>query len=254
MYAQERQQAIAALVAQEGRLSVTQLAERYAVTSETVRRDLSTLESAGLVRRVHGGVVPAGALHVLERVVSDRDRVRGEEKDRIAAAALELVPDAGSLVIDAGTTTARLAALLSAEHHLCVVTHSVPIAARLAGHPGLDLRLLPGRVRRTTQAAVGAETVRALCRLRADVAFLGTNGITPGHGLSTPDHEEAAVKRAIVRGARTVVLLADADKLGEEHLVRFADIEEVDVFVTDARATPEQVHPLEEAGLKVVTA
>ena len=109
-------------------------------------------------------------------------------------------------------------------------------------------------MRPTTQAAVGEDTVEALSRLLADVAFVGTNGISVGHGLSTPDHSEAAVKRAIVKGARQVVCLADAGKLGEEHLVSFASLHEVDVLVTDARATQEQLAPVIEAGVKVVVA
>ena len=254
MYAEERQQAIARSVTKAGRMSVAELAATYRVTTETIRRDLSTLERAGLVRRVHGGVVPADALTVLETGVSDRDRANAAEKDRIATSALELVPEGGSIVVDAGTTTARLAGLLPLDQDLEVLTHAVPIAARLAGHPAIRLRLLPGRVRATTQAAVGAETVDALRRLRPDVAFLGTNGISESHGLSTPDPDEAAVKRAIVAGARRVVLLADADKLGQEHLVRFAELREVDILVTDARATAEDLAPLEAAGVKVVVA
>lgn len=254
MYAEERQQAIAGLVATEGRLSVIELAEKFAVTTETIRRDLSMLERAGLVRRVHGGAVPAHALSVLETAVSDRDRASVAEKDRIAHAALDLVPDHGSVVLDAGTTTARLAALIPVDRRLEVITHGVPIASRLAGHPSIGLRLLPGRVRPTTQAAVGEDTVEALSRLLADVAFIGTNGLSVGHGLSTPDHSEAAVKRAIVKGSRQVVCLADAGKLGEEHLVSFASLDEIDVLVTDERATTEQLEPVIEAGVKVVVA
>src|SRR5439155_10846181 len=108
----------------------------------------------------------------------------------------------------------------------------------------------PGRVRPTTQAAVGDETVAALGRLRTDVAFVGTNGVSAAHGLSTPDHGEAAVKRAIVTGARQVVVLADAAKLGEEHLVRFADLDEIDVLVTDGRAPADQLAALEAVGVE----
>ena len=103
MYAEERQQAIARSVTKAGRMSVAELAATYRVTTETIRRDLSTLERAGLVRRVHGGVVPADALTVLETGVSDRDRANAAEKDRIATSALELVPEGGSIVVDAGT-------------------------------------------------------------------------------------------------------------------------------------------------------
>ena len=217
MYAEERQQAMAQLVTERGRLSVNELAEQYDVTTETVRRDLSALERIGLVRRVHGGAVPAGALTAIEAGLVERDSANTEEKDRIAKAALDLLPPAGSTVLlDAGSTTSRLARLLPRDHRLTVVTHAVPVAARLAGLPQVDLHLLPGRVRPTTQAAVGAETVAALSGLRVDVAFLGTNGLTVQHGLSTPDRDEAATKRAMVACARQVVVLADASKIGTE--------------------------------------
>jgi DeoR family fructose operon transcriptional repressor len=234
VYAEERQQAIADLVARRGRLSVNALAAEYAVTTETVRRDLSVLERVGILRRVHGGAVPAASL-ALETKVGDRDLSRAHEKDRIARAALALLPrSGGSVLLDAGTTTARLAMLLPRDLQLTVLTNAVPIAARLAGSPSVDLHLLPGRVRPTTHAAVGEDTVAALSRLRVDVAFVGANGLSVDHGLSTPDHAEAAAKRAIVGGAHQVVVLVDSSKIGQEHTVRFAELADVDVVVTDS--------------------
>ena len=255
MYAEERRQAMAELVAQRGRLSVTDLADAYAVTTETVRRDLSVLERAGVIRRVHGGAVPADALTVLETAVGDRDLAQAEQKDQIAKAALDLLPPAGgSLLLDAGTTTSRLATLLPRDLRLTVITNAVPVASRLADLPGVDLHLLPGRVRRTTQAAVGEETVAALTLLRADVAFVGTNGIDLEHGLSTPDHSEAAAKRAMVRAGRRVVVLADSSKIGRENTVRFAELGEIDVLVTDDGIDEVDVKAFEDRGVEVVVA
>src|SRR5687767_10290852 len=106
MYAEERQQAMAQLVTARGRLSVNQLAAEYDVTTETVRRDLSALERMGLVRRVHGGAVPASSLTVIESGLAERDSAHTVEKEQIARAALALLPPAGSTVlIDAGSTT-----------------------------------------------------------------------------------------------------------------------------------------------------
>lgn len=255
MYAEERQEAIAELVRRRGRVSVAEVAERYGVTTETVRRDLAVLERNAVVRRVHGGAVPAGALTVIERGVGERETAQADEKDRIAAAALALVPaDGGSILLDAGTTTARLAAVLPSDRRLVVVTNSVPVAARVAGSAATRLHLLGGRVRGTTQAAVGEETVRALDDLRVDVAFVGTNALSVDFGLSTPDVEEASVKRAMVRSAQRVVVLADASKLGSEHLVRFAPLDAVDVLVTDRAADPDVVAELEAHGVEVVLA
>ena len=255
MYAEERQQAMAQVVADRGRVSVNQIADQFDVTTETVRRDLSALERIGLVRRVHGGAVPASALAVIEAGLGERDRSNTEAKDRIADAALDLLPAAdGTVLLDAGSTTGRLARQFPRDLRVTVVTHAVPVAARLAGSPNVDLHLLPGRVRTTTQAAVGADTVVALDRIRADVAFLGTNGLSIGHGLSTPDPDEAATKRAMVGAARRVVCLADSSKVGTEAPIRFAELGEVDVLVTDAGISDADCRALERAGVEVVVA
>jgi DeoR family fructose operon transcriptional repressor len=158
------------------------------------------------------------------------------------------------VLLDAGTTTSRVAAHLPLDLRLTVVTNAVPIAARLAGLSNVDLHLLPGRVRRTTQAAVGEDTVAALEVLRTDVVLLGTNGIDLEHGLTTPDHSEAAAKRAMVRAGRRVVVLADSSKIGEDHTVRFAALDDIDVLVTDDGVDDVTVKSLEDVGVEVVVA
>jgi DeoR family transcriptional regulator, fructose operon transcriptional repressor len=255
VYAEERQQAIATLVTEQGRLAVTAVAEQFGVTTETVRRDLAVLERAGVLRRVHGGAVPAAALTLVETALSERHATRAEAKRKIAAAALDLLPGrGGSLLLDGGSTTAALAEALPGDRSLFVATNSVPIAARLASAPGVTLHVLGGRVRGLTQCAVGETPVRALAELRVDVAFLGTNGITADHGLTTPDEAEASVKRAMVRAGQRVVVLADSSKLGREHLVRFAALDDVDVVVTDGAAEPGVLDELDAVGVEVVVA
>jgi len=257
MYAPERQQAIAALVREQGRVSVVDVAARFDVTTETVRRDLATLERSGLVHRVHGGAVAGGVLSMLETGVGERDHAHAEEKDRIAKTALTLLPDSVStILLDAGTTTLRLAAALPTDRELTVLTNSLPIAQRLAGHGDLAVHLLGGRVRGLTQACVGAGTVAELGRVRVDVAFLGTNGFNLEHGFSTPDQDEAAVKTAMIQAARQAVVLADSSKAGVEHLVSFALVEAVDILVTDSgdAASAAEADRLERAGLEVLRA
>jgi DeoR family fructose operon transcriptional repressor len=246
---------IATLVAERGRVGVAAVAEEFGVTMETVRRDLAVLERAGMLRRVHGGAVPAGALTLVETALGERHVTRSEQKRKIAAAALDLLPGPdGSLLLDGGSTTAALAEALPTDRRLLVATNSVPIATRLSAAPGITLHVLGGRVRGITQTATGDGTIRALADLRVDVAFLGTNGISRGHGFSTPDETEAATKRAMIRAAQRAVVLADSSKLGREHLVRFAPAEDVDVLVTDSDADPAAVAQLEDAGVEVVIA
>jgi DeoR family fructose operon transcriptional repressor len=255
VYPEERQQAIASLVMSKGRASVADLAQTYDVTTETVRRDLAALDRAGILRRVHGGAVPARALHVVEPGVMERETTRADHKDAIARAAVEFLPiSGGSVLLDAGTTTGRVAAALPPDRELVVVTNSVPIAARLAAMPSVSLQLLGGRVRGLTQAAVGEPALRLLDTLRVDVAFIGTNAISVGHGLSTPDSEEAAVKRAMVRAASYVVVVADSSKVGREDLMSFAPIDDVDVLITDAEISNADRALLVDRGVEVVIA
>ncbi len=207
------------------------------------------------MRRVHGGAVPVRALHLVEAGVGEREATRAEHKDAIAAAAAELLPQGGATVLlDAGTTTARIAAHLPTDRELVVVTNSVPVAARLAGMPSVSLQLLGGRVRGVTQATVGEQTLRVLDTMRVDIAFIGTNGISVRHGLSTPDSDEAAVKRAMVSSANYVVVVADSSKVGLEDFVSFAPLSSVDTLITDSEITDTDRAQFTEQGVEVVVA
>lgn len=253
MYQEERRQAIGELVRRDGRGHVGELAARFAVTQETVRRDLIDLERRGVLRRVHGGAMPVERLRS-EPAVAEKARLMADEKHRIARAALGHVPRTGSIVLDAGTTTGALAGLIPTDRELTVVTNSVPIAMNLSARSSLNLLLVGGRVRGRTLAAVDDWAQRTLSDLVIDVAFIATNGVSVEHGLSTPDLSEAAVKRAMVAAGRRVVLVADHTKVGEEHFARFAEISDVDVFITDRGVSPATVASFERAGLEVVVA
>ncbi|MEU5541727.1 DeoR/GlpR family DNA-binding transcription regulator [Streptomyces sioyaensis] len=260
MYAPERQQEILRLAREGGRVDVLSLAEEFQVTAETVRRDLKALDRAGLVRRVHGGAIPAGRLD-FEPDLAERDAVAADEKQRIARAALAELPGgegaiggSGSVILDAGTTAARLAAEIPLEAELTVVTHGLPVAARLADHPGLTLHLVGGRIRHRTRAAVDDWALRAYREINADVLFLATNGFSPDGGLTTPDLAEAAVKRALIAAARRVVLLADSAKYGQQHFARFGELSDVDLLITDTGLSPDDALAIERAGTEVVRA
>ena len=219
MYAEERQQAIAQLVSQRGRSRWPQLAEQFEVTTETVRRDLSTLERIGLVRRVHGGAVPAGALTRASRPGSaSATRPTPQAKDRIAAAALALLPAAGAVVLlDAGTHHGPASPrLLPRDHRLDRRHPRGPGRARLAGLPHIELHLLPGRVRPTTHAAVGADTVAALGRAARRRRLRRHQR---PQRRPRPDHPRPRRGRHQARDRRLRppdVVLADSSKVGVE--------------------------------------
>lgn len=253
MYATERQQEILGRARIAGRVDVKGLAESLSVTSETVRRDLTALERRGLVRRVHGGAIPVERLSV-EPAVAEREGHMAQEKERIARAALAELPEGGSIILDAGTTTAQLAYLLPVELELTVVTHALPVAAALAARPNLTLHLLGGTVRPRTLAALGGWFERSVAEVFADVAFVGTNAVTAGRGLTTPDLGEAVAKRALVGAARRVVVLADHTKFGREDFAQFATLDQVDTVITDSGVSDELADEIENAGPRVVRA
>jgi DeoR family fructose operon transcriptional repressor len=251
LYPQERHARILELVATRGRVEVTTLAEELDVTTETIRRDLTKLVRQGLVRRVHGG-----AIHVERLGYEPTLSVRGErfaaEKERIGRAARDFLPDGGSVLLDAGTTTMALARLLPQDRALTVVTNSIPAAGLLAAMPKVDFYMLGGRVRSRTAAAVGRWASAALADLVVDVAFIGTNGLSVENGLTTPNLEEANTKAAMIAASRRVVLLTDHSKVGAVHFCKFGDLDQLDVIVTDAGLDDETAERLVQSGPDVL--
>jgi DeoR family fructose operon transcriptional repressor len=253
MYAEERQRWIVERARAGGRVEVAALATELGVTTETVRRDLTTLERHALLRRVHGGAIPIERLG-FEPALAARDSVLTVEKERIAQMALAELPDEGSILLDAGTTTARLASALPADRELVVLTNALPIAMSLSVRPNITVLMVGGRVRGRTQAAVDAWALHALADSYVDVAFIGTNGISPERGLTTPDTTESAVKRAMIGAARRCVVLADHTKVGQDHLSRFAALDEIDTLITDSGLDALVADELRSRGLKVLLA
>ena len=258
MYATERHARIIDELDSAGRVSVAVLSRSLDVTAETIRRDLDVLESAGALRRVHGGAVRRSS--VVELNLGEREQRNTPAKRSIARAALDLLVHAApsAVALDAGTTTRALADLLAdhepADGRLDVVTHGVPLVLRLQDNRALTVHAVGGVVRPETSAVVGAAAVDAFARMRCDLAFLGANGLSAGFGLSTPDEREAAVKTAMLRAARRTVALVDSSKFGEESFVRFADLTELDVLVTDAAPPADLAAALDAAGVEVVLA
>lgn len=251
MYAPERQQVILDTARADGRVEVVALAERFGVTPETIRRDLSALERRGHLRRVHGGALPMDVLEPEPTV--DIRRVRfSDEKLRIAERAAQEIRHGATVLLDSGTTTAALAGMLPADAELTVITNSVSTAAVLQDRSDLDLLLLGGRVRPRTGAAVGAWLEHSLADVCVDVAFLGANGYSVARGFTTPDQVEAAAKRAMIAAARQAVVVADSSKAGQVNLHRFGTVADAALLITDTGLDDETAESFDAVGLDLV--
>lgn len=251
MYAAERQQRIMEEARRAGRVEVSGLSALLDVTQETVRRDLDVLERRGSLHRVHGGAIPVERLELEPSLASKIHRLTAEKR-RIAARALDELPQQGTVLLDAGTTTLAIVELLPPTTELTVLTNSLVAATVLLPHPGVTLYLLGGRMRGRTGAAVGGWAATALRDVCVDVAFLGTNGFSVERGLTTPDQAEADVKRAMIAAARRAVVVSDSGKAHQAHLHRFADLADVSMLITDDGLDDESAAELEAAGIEVV--
>ena len=253
MFQSERQREIASLTRRTGRVEVAELADRFGVTTETVRRDLSELQAHHVVRRVHGGAVP-WEKSGFEPLLSVRNQKNDGEKRRLADAALGELPDSGSIIIDSGSTLLRLAAAIPPSCELRIVTNSLEIAQVLADHDKGDVVVLGGKVRKNTLAMVDASVVAAVEPIHVDTLFISCDGLTAETGLTTPYREEAAVKSAMIRAARRVVALVDHSKVGRDHFIRFAPWSDIDVLVTNTEVDPDVVAAIEASGTSVLLA
>ncbi len=251
LFQSERQREIAVATLQAGRVEVAELATRYHVTTETIRRDLSDLQQQKVVRRVHGGAVPWETTG-FEPLLSVRRDQHDDEKRRIAIAAIDELPDTGSIIIDSGSTLATFARAVPSSTALRIVTNALTIAQVLSERSEADVIVVGGKVRKNTLAMVDTEAIAAIEPLRVDTLFISSDGLSPANGLSTPYREEAALKQAMIRAARRVVALVDHSKFGQEHFIRFADWSDIDVLITNNEADPADIAAIEAAGTSVV--
>jgi len=244
----ERRQALVDAVRTHGRLEVATAAAELGTSTETIRKDLIALGSQGLLRRVHGGAIQVQSMTFEPDIGSRTDNLA--EKRRIAARAIEEVPQDGAIFIDAGSTTQVFAELLTGTPGLHVFTNALTVAGTLAGKHFLNCHTVGGRVRPNSLAEVGALAHRVFDDFRFDVAFVGTNAVAFDRGLCTPDPEEAAIKRAIIVNSERVLLLADHTKFGRNSLVKYADLDEVDLVITGVEIEDEQRAALIDAGVE----
>lgn len=253
LFQSERQQEIVAMTVRSGRVEVAELSERFGVTTETIRRDLSDLQNQRLVRRVHGGAISWEAVG-FEPLLSVRADLHDTEKRRMARIAVHQLPDSGAVIIDSGSTLSRFAEAIPQGASLRVVTNSLLTAQVLANHEEIDVIVIGGKLRRNTLAMVDAEAVAAVEPLVVDTLFISSDGFSPAKGLTTPYREEAALKQAMIRAARRVVALVDHSKVGQDHFMRFADWSDVDVLVTNTEVDADIVTAIEALGTTVLLA
>lgn len=247
----ERQERIVTLLAERGRLSVSDLVSLFQTSDDSIRRDLRTLAAAGRIRRVHGAILsPAPPL----RPFHDRIAADPAGKQAIGRVAADLVRPGSVVFLDGGTTVLAAAAALPRDRPVEVVTTSPPVAIALADHPLVRILLVGGILDAASRTVVGASAIDAIRSVRADLCLVGLCSLDVTAGLTAAGHEEALVKRAMMEASDTVVALATADKLDTISPHVIASLSAVDRLVTDAQSDDARLSAYRDAGLDVVIA
>jgi DeoR/GlpR family transcriptional regulator of sugar metabolism len=253
VFARERQEHIARIVEEHGRARVTELAAQFGVSGVTIRKDLVVLEAEHRLVRTHGGALAADRSRP-ELSWEIRERLQTDQKLWIGAAAAGLVHDGESIVMDASTTALSVARHLKARvgwSQLTVVTNGLRIASELAGHPGITVLMLGGRVRWEALSLVGQLGDGLFSRINVQKAFLGAAGFTVESGLSDATDEEAQIKRSMVAAAREVIAIVDHTKWERTAFATFCPTDKIDVVLTDDAAPAAMVQELTDRDVEV---
>src|SRR5262249_23078838 len=247
-----RQQQIIDLVRQRGFVSIEALAEHFAVTPQTVRRDINQLCERELLRRYHGG---AGLPSSVENVAyKTRQILFHEEKRRIAQSCAQHIPDGASLFINIGTTTEEVARALLGHRHLRVITNNLHVATILSENDQFEVIVAGGEVRSRDRAIIGMATLDFISQFKVDFGIIGISGIDADGSLLDFDPREVRVSQAIIANSRQVFLVADHSKFGRNPMVRLGGLGELDAFFTDAPPPPAIVALLAENDVQLVIA
>jgi DeoR family fructose operon transcriptional repressor len=252
MLAEERRFQIRELLAAHRTLSAKELCERLHVTVVTIRRDLEALEREGVLVRSHGGAVSRMSSTNFQPSYSAQLRSNTTEKLAIARAAEQFVLDGDTVFLEGSTTVFELARRLRQRTRLTVVTNSASIVCELQHSPGITVLCTGGALLKETFYLSGAWTQRALAEIRVDKAVIGVSAIDPQYGVSTPSHDEAQIKKMIIRAAKTRIALADNSKFGRQSFAFVGPTTDFNVLVTDSGTDKRHIRDLREMGLQVI--
>ncbi|MGA2201908.1 MAG: transcriptional repressor AgaR [Terriglobales bacterium] len=247
---EERRREILGILHRDGRVLVKDLARHFRISQVTIRKDLEILDGRGDIQRIHGGALPVEAGALLDPTLCEKEKLHRREKTQIAHAAVRLVEEGQSVLLDSGTTTTAIARALKDMAQLTVITNAINIAAELAG-THVEVILTGGMLRRNSFSLVGPLAERTLRQLSADILFLGVDGFDTKTGLFTPNLLESEVNRAMVDIARRTIAVCDSSKFGRRSLCNIMPVTAVHEVITDKQIPKSDLHALKEAGVMV---
>ena len=251
VFAEERRAQIVAILKKEKKVFVNDLCKTLDVSAVTVRTDLSELETRGVLKRTHGGAI-LNSKATFEEVSSKKEVKNVKQKQAIAEEALKYIEDGDTIALDTGTTTMVLAEKLVDKKGLTVITSDLKIALFLEENSDANIILLGGTIRKGYHCAVGPIADKGMETLYVDKCFIATNGLTAEKGLSTPNLEQAEVKRLMVGHSNQVIAVCSGEKVGRNALVSFAPANAIQTLITDCSADLDEIDALKKADIEII--
>lgn len=256
MMPEERRLKIIEILYKNKSATVKGLCDELKASEATIRRDLTVLEEDRKLERTHGGAVISSSLPIeKEDTFQEKEGSFLYEKKLIAQAAFSLIRENDSLFIDGGTTTLELAKLIGRSRmKLSVFTNASHFSPYLAANPKVDLFMIGGRIRNNTLAVVGQLAIDTIRRFRLNKVFIGINAVSVEYGLTTPDFEEAEIKRAILESGRERIVLTDASKFNKVALCEILPVSSIDIIITSSSHQLDVEQSLRNVGVQLINA
>ena len=251
MFARDRKEELLAYMRVHKRAGIHELSEEFHVTGATIRSDLSELEKEGHLIRTHGGALLKEEEVTKEAFLASRWNLNPDKKRIIAQGAKEFVREGDIILIDSGSTMLEFAKVLTDFNDLKVVTNDLNIALELQKKPSIQVILIGGTVRNQFECTFGSLGIEFLERISVDKLFLSPNALSVSKGLTTPNEETAAMKRAMMRTATEAYMLCDSTKIGRKTFCRFARNSDFKYLITDEGIQTADKKELEKQGIKV---
>lgn len=251
MFPEERRVNILEVLSTNGRCKVIDLAQILNVSEVTIRQDLDLLEKQGLLRRTHGGAMLTSKSNI-EKPFKLEETSFCDEKERIAQAAIDMIPDGATIILDVGTTVTALARnLMNNKKNLTVITNGLNIATILENNPNVTVIVTGGTLRSKQHSLVNPFAQFILEKIYADIAFIGVSGIAAEFGITNVNTAEAEIKALFAKSARQRIVLADSSKVGNISMAKICSLDAIDTLITDNQVDPHELAKLQEKGLAI---
>jgi DeoR/GlpR family transcriptional regulator of sugar metabolism len=241
-------------IEEHGQATVTELAEAFSVSADTVRRDLDWLAKRGAISRTYGGAVTVTGLAASDTSFSDRSSVHRDEKQHIASAAAERIADGETVILNGGTTTLAVARALGVRRNLTIVTNNLRLPAALPPAAVRDVYLIGGSCRLASHVTIGPVTFPGTEGISADVAVIGVGGVAARAGFTTTNLQEAQMMAEMIASAQRTIVVADSSKFGRSAFAHIVRLDAVDMLITDGEPDAELLEALSKAHVEIAVA